>query len=110
MGTDVASEGLAISPDGTMISTINMRNTSFPPKVPRFQREASLTLLGMDPETGIVQKLSDRPLDGVLPEGGAFDLTGDHFLTTVFSCHNGATADNGPGVTVSACRKANSRR
>jgi len=98
--TDSSAEGLAISRDGRLIATINMRDTAFPPTSPRFQREATVTLLTFDPQTGVVDKVADYPFEGVLPEGGAFDLTGDHFLATVFHGHEDAGPHAGPGVEV----------
>jgi 6-phosphogluconolactonase (cycloisomerase 2 family) len=96
--TDNSAEGLAISPDGTLVATINMRTTAFSPASPRFQRHSSVTLLRFDTDSGALTKIADYPMDGVLPEGGAFDLSGEHFLATVFQGHEGATAETGPGL------------
>jgi hypothetical protein len=98
--TDVSAEGLAVSPDGLLIATVNMRGTPLPPASPRFDREASVTLLTFDPQSGEVSKVADYPIDGVLPEGGTFDLTGEHFLATVFQGHDDAAPDAGPGLEV----------
>ncbi len=98
--TDLSAEGLAISPDGSLIATVNMRTTAFPSASPRFQREASVTLLALDPESGAIKKIADYPFEGVLPEGGTFDLTGDHFMATVFQGHDGAGPETGSGLEV----------
>ncbi|WP_156639790.1 hypothetical protein [Bosea sp. PAMC 26642] len=98
VSTDNSAEGIAISPDGTLVATVNMRGTEFPPGSPRFQRQSTVTLLRFDTESGGLTKVADYLIDGVLPEGGAFDLLGDHFLATVFQGHEGATADTGPGL------------
>lgn len=98
--TDLSSEGLAISPDGRLIATVNMRGTAFLPDSPRFQREASATLLMLDPQTGAIEKVADFSFEGGLPEGGTFDLTGDHFLATVFQGHDGAAPQAGAGLEV----------
>ncbi len=98
--TDVAAEGLAVSPDGKLVATVNMRGTAFPPGSPRFQREATVTLLTIDTQTGAISKIADYSFEGVLPEGGAFDLTGDHFLATVFQGHDRASPDAGAGLEV----------
>ena len=95
--TDVSAEGLAISPDGRLVATVNMRGTAFPPDSPRFQREASITLLAFDPATGRLRKLADHPFEAALPEGGSFDAGGRHFLATVFQYHDGAP---GGGIEV----------
>lgn len=98
--TDNSAEGLAISPDGRLVATVNMRGTAFLPDSPRFTRAASVTLLTFDPMTGVIAKVADYPFEGVLPEGGVFDLTGDHFLATVFHGHEGAAAAAGAGLEV----------
>ncbi|OHV76911.1 hypothetical protein LCM4573_08925 [Rhizobium sp. LCM 4573] len=105
--TDVASEGLAVSPDGRYVATVNMRGTAFPVDGERFQREATVTLLSLDGETGALTKIGDYPFEGVLPEGGVFDLTGDHFLATVFHGHESAGEANGPGLEVFRLVKGN---
>jgi len=82
--TDVSAEGLAISPDGRLVATMNMRGTVLLPASSRYEREASVSLLTLDPATGVLAKVADYPFEGELPECGAFDLTGDHFWATVF--------------------------
>ena len=96
--SDVSAEGIAISPDGRLIATVNMRGTGFPPESARFHREASVSLFTFDPAGGAIEKIADYAFEGVLPEGAAFDLTGDHLLVTVFEGHKGASADKGAGL------------
>jgi hypothetical protein len=103
--TDFSAEGIAVSPDGRLVATINMRGTPFLPNSPRFQREASVTLLTFDPATGALAKTADYPFEGVLPEGGVFDLTGDHLLVAVFQGHEDADVGTGAGVDVFRVRK-----
>jgi len=98
--TGVSAEGMAVSPDGRMVATINMQGTSFPEDSPRHQREASLSLLTFDPRTGTLTKVGDFAFEGVLPEGATFDLSGDHLLATVFEGHPGAGPDAGAGIEV----------
>ncbi len=98
--TDRSAEGIAVSPDGRLIATVNMRDTALPPEGGRFDREATVTLLSFDPDTGSLERIGNYPFEGVLPEGGAFDLNGDHFLATVFEGHAGAEADRGAGIEV----------
>jgi hypothetical protein len=93
--TDASAEGIAISPDGRLVATVNMRDTAFPPHSPRFQREATVTLLTFDRASGAIEKIADYPFEGVLPEGGSFDLTGEHFLATVFQYHADGPAGGG---------------
>lgn len=96
-GTDLSSEGLAVSPDGDLVATVNMRNTPFPPGSPRHEPGASVTLLEFDPRSGTLRRAGDYPLPGLLPEGAAFDLTGEHLLATVFEYDGGRL---GGGVEV----------
>lgn len=98
--TDVAAEGIAISPDGSVIATVNMRGTAFPADSHRHQREGTVTLLTFNAADGVLTKVADYPFEGVLPEGGAFDAAGDHFLATVFHGHDGADAEHGAGLEV----------
>lgn len=88
VATDSNPEGIAVSPDGRLVATVNMRSTTFPGQ-PRFTREATVTLLALDPETGAARKLADTPFEGVLPEGATFDTDGRHLLVTVFQGHEG---------------------
>lgn len=93
--TDRSSEGLAVSPDGRLVATVNMRETATLPTSPRFVREASVTLLRFDPERSELAKVADYPFEGVLPEGAAFDAAGENLLVTVFQYHEGGPAGGG---------------
>ncbi|WP_150123461.1 lactonase family protein [Halotalea alkalilenta] len=94
------AEGLAISPDGRLVATVNMQGTVFAPDSPRFQRDASVTLLRFDPTSGELEKLADYPFEGVLPEGGSFSPDGRHFFATVFQGH----ADEPPNAGLEVFR------
>lgn len=95
--TDTSSEGLAVSPDGTLVATVNMRGTAFPPDSPRYDQQASVSLLRLDPDTGDLAKIGDYPLDAVLPEGGTFDATGQYFLATSYQ---GREDNGGAGIQI----------
>jgi DNA-binding beta-propeller fold protein YncE len=98
VATDTSAEGLAISPDGKLVATVNMRTTAFSPASPRFQRQSTVTLLRFDAESGALAKIADYAVDGALPEGGTFDLAGEHFMATVFQGHDDASPETGPGL------------
>ncbi|CCV16177.1 PD40 domain-containing protein [Mesorhizobium sp. STM 4661] len=98
--TGLSAEGIAVSPDGRLVATVNMRGTAFLPESTRFQRDASVTLLSFDPVTGDLARIADYPFEGSLPEGGVFDRTGDHFLATVFQGHEGAGPEAGAGLEI----------
>jgi hypothetical protein len=82
--TDRSAEGLAVSPDGRWVATVNMRGTALPEGSRGYDESASVTLLSRDPAAGNLTKVGDYPLTGVLPEGGTFDPSGRWFLATVF--------------------------
>ncbi|MFC8526085.1 lactonase family protein [Nocardia sp. NPDC057227] len=91
-----SAEGLAVSPDGRHVATVNMRGSALPPGVPGHDDSASVSLLRLD--DGTLTPVGEYPLDGVLPEGGAFDPSGRYFLATVFQ---GYRPDRpGPGLQV----------
>lgn len=86
--SDLSSEGIAISPDGNLVATANMRNTALPQDLPHFTREATVSLFRFDVATGQLQKINDFPFEGVLPEGIAFDATGEHVIVATFEYLN----------------------
>lgn len=93
--TDESSEGLAVSPNGDLVATVNMRGTPFPPDSARFVREATVSLLAFDAATGSLSKVADYAFEGVLPEGAAFDASGNYLLVTVFQYHAGGPMGGG---------------
>jgi hypothetical protein len=95
--SDKSAEGLAVSPDGAWVATVNMRGSALPDDAPGADRDASVSLLRLDPDTGGLQKVGDYPLAGVLPEGGAFDPSGRYFVATVF---DGRPDTDGSGLQV----------
>lgn len=96
--SDKSAEGLAISTDGRYIATVNMRGTALPAGSAGYDETASVTLLRLDAATGSLTKIGDYPLDGVLPEGGTFDPTGEYFLATVFQGRDAGAP--GPGMQI----------
>ena len=79
---------------------MNMHGTAFPQGTPRHHRDGSVSLLRFDPSTGAIDRLGDYAFEGQLPEGGSFDLTGEHFIATVFQGHAGSGPATGPGLEV----------
>lgn len=94
----ISAEGVAVSPDGRLVATVNMEGSIFPPGSPRFTRNASVSLFAFDSNSGALVKAGDFPFEAVLPEGAVFDATGDHLLVTVFQGHPGSVASIGAGV------------
>jgi hypothetical protein len=93
--SDPSSEGIAISPDGRLVVTANMRDTALPTSSPRFTREATVSLFRLDAATGQLQKAGDFPFEGVLPEGITFDATGEHVIVATFEYLNSAQPTGG---------------
>ena len=82
--TDLSSEGIAISPDGTLVAAISMRQTALPRTSRRYTSAASVTLFYFDGARGALTLIDRKEFPGVLPEGAAFDLSGRKLLVTSF--------------------------
>jgi DNA-binding beta-propeller fold protein YncE len=82
--SDLSPESLAISPDGSMVVTVNMRGTAFPQSSPRFTPEASLSLLMLDRQSGKLTKVDDYPFTGILPESVAFEASGNYLAVAIY--------------------------
>jgi Lactonase, 7-bladed beta-propeller len=80
---DISPESLAISPNSSTVVTVNMRGTAFPENSPRFTRQATLSLMTLD-RTGQLTKIDDYPFEGILPEGAAFDASGNALAVAVY--------------------------
>jgi hypothetical protein len=96
--TDRSAEGLAVSPDGRWVATVNMRGTALPADSPKYDELASVTLLSRDEHSGALSKIGDYPLTAVLPEGGTFDSTSRYFIATSYQGRE--DDDGGPGLQV----------
>ncbi|MBW4695566.1 MAG: lactonase family protein [Lyngbya sp. HA4199-MV5] len=82
--TDIAPEGITLSPDGSLVVTVNMRGTLFPQNSSRFTRESSLSLLTLDRQSGQLSKVGDYPFEGILPESAVFDVKGNYLAVAVY--------------------------
>jgi DNA-binding beta-propeller fold protein YncE len=80
---DNSPESLAISPDSSKVVTVNMRGTAFPTNSSRFTRQATLSLMTLD-RMGQLTKIKDYPFEGILPEGAAFDSSGNSLAVAVY--------------------------
>lgn len=81
---DFFPEGIAISPDGSLVVTVNMRGSLFPENSPLFTRESTLSLLTLDRESGRLTKVDDYPFEGILPENATFDASGNYLAVAVY--------------------------
>lgn len=66
-------EGLAISPDGQVLVTVNLENTYLPVGSAERGRFASLSLVAVDAATGVLTSAGEYPFEGMLPESAVFD-------------------------------------
>lgn len=81
---DLSPESLTITPDSSKVVTVNMRGTAFPMNSPRFTRQASLSLMTLDRDSGQLTEIKDYSFEGILPEGAAFDASGDFLAVAVY--------------------------
>jgi DNA-binding beta-propeller fold protein YncE len=81
-------EGFAVSPDGDLIVTVNMRRTYLPDALtfwPGFDLN-SLSLLTFNQETGELRVIGEEyAFEGVLPEDAMFDADGDALGVVIYN-------------------------
>lgn len=83
--TGVIPEGLSVSPDGRWIITANLENSTPATSDPTMRRFGSMTLIRLDPDTGLLDRVGDFAFDGALPEMAVFDNASRFVAVTVFS-------------------------
>ena len=93
------AEGLEISDDGRFVASIAMERT-YLPKLPFLEfwprrRRYMLSLLALDPETGVLETLDRVRVAGVLPEDVIFDASGKHLAVAVFHRRKGPDRQRG---------------
>jgi DNA-binding beta-propeller fold protein YncE len=79
----LASETIAISPDGQFIVTSSMRNTGKLKSDPIYNPEAALGLYRIDSTTGVLKKMGEWMFEATLPQGLAFDASGNFIFVGV---------------------------
>jgi hypothetical protein len=84
--TGINPEGLAISPDGRHLVTVNLQYSHLPDDFDRRRppTTSSITLLRFDRESGETRVVDKHTFDGILPQGVTFDRTGNHVAHAVF--------------------------
>lgn len=82
----LSPEGFALSPDDSLIATVNMRRTYLPSFVPAWRGKpySSLTLIQFDPIAGQLTKIEEYGFEGLLPEQVTFDATGNALAVVIF--------------------------
>ncbi|MEL7281311.1 MAG: hypothetical protein AAFY35_09415 [Pseudomonadota bacterium] len=85
-------EGIAISPDGEWVVTTNLEVSYAPADDPRHTPYSSLTLIDLDPETGMMETVGTYAYDGILPEAAAFDASGSYVMVMNYDQLEGGPA------------------
>ena len=83
--TGAVPEGLDISPDGRFVITANLERSTPKPGSPQMARYGSMSLIRIDPETGILKHVRDFAFDGALPEMAVFDNSSRFVAVTIFN-------------------------
>ncbi|MCF2504972.1 lactonase family protein [Dyadobacter sp. CY107] len=81
-GTNTGS--FAISPDGSMLVTVNAGKSGSPWTEAGSGTGASLTLYKVAANTGALTKVADYPFEGIYPQSVAFDKDGSNIAVSVF--------------------------
>lgn len=83
----VNPEGLALSPDGSLVVTANLLRSFLPDQDTRFTPNGSLSLLKMDRSTGQLTHVDEYPIQS-MPVGLSFDAKGNFVVVTQFRSFN----------------------
>jgi 6-phosphogluconolactonase (cycloisomerase 2 family) len=94
------SETMAFSPDGRFLATSNLRGTGKPVGDADRTDEASVSLYELNPETGRLARRGEWAFDAVLPQGLAFDPSGQMLYVGVNRYRGGASTEFGGAVEV----------
>ncbi|MEM9247001.1 MAG: hypothetical protein AAGA67_14840, partial [Cyanobacteria bacterium P01_F01_bin.153] len=83
----LSPEGFALSPDNSLIATVNMRRTYLPGFIPAWRGKpySSLSLVKLDPRTGQLDVVDEYGFEGLLPEQATFDAAGNALAVVVFN-------------------------
>jgi DNA-binding beta-propeller fold protein YncE len=79
----VNPEGLAISPDGSLVVTANLQRSFLPENDARVTRGGSISLLSLNKSTGLLTPAGEYPMKG-MPVGLSFDAQGRFVVCTQF--------------------------
>lgn len=84
----LSPEGFALSPDNSLIATVNMRRTYLPSLLPawRGKNYSSLSLVQFERNSGQLTTVgSEYGFEGLLPEQAAFDATGQSLAVVIYN-------------------------
>lgn len=77
------AESIAFSNAGDLIATLNIGQTWIEADAPGHSH-SSLSLVAFDPASGQMRHLGDWEMEGILPEGVAFDADDSHVVAGIF--------------------------
>lgn len=82
----LSPEGFALSPDNSLIATVNMRRTYLPSFLPAWRGKpySSLSLVQFNPVTGMLKAVGEYGFEGLLPEQVTFDATGKALAVVIY--------------------------
>ncbi len=83
----LSPEGFAISPDDSLMATVNMRRTYLPSYIPvwRGKPYSSLSLVKFDSQSGQLTNVDEYGFEGLLPEQVSFDAEGKSLAVVIFN-------------------------
>ena len=84
----LSPEGFALSPDNSLIATVNMRRTYLPLNFPpawRGKPYSSLSLVQFDKNSGKLTTLEEYGFEGLLPEQATFDADGKSLAVVIYN-------------------------
>jgi DNA-binding beta-propeller fold protein YncE len=83
----LSPEGFALSPDNSLIATVNMRRTYLPNYVPAWRGKpySSLSLVKFNSRSGQLTKVDEYGFAGLLPEQVTFDAEGNSLAVVIFN-------------------------
>jgi hypothetical protein len=84
----LSPEGFALSPDNSLIATVNMRRTYFSPNLPpawRGKSYSSLSLVQFDRQSGQLTPVDEYGFEGLLPEQATFDTDGKSLAVVIYN-------------------------
>jgi hypothetical protein len=84
----LSPEGFALSPDNSLIATVNMRRTYLPNFLPAWRGKpySSLSLVKFDRDSGHLTSVGEEyGFEGLLPEQATFDTTGNSLAVVIYN-------------------------
>ena len=83
----LSPEGFAISPDDSLIATVNMRRTYLPNYILAWRGKpySSLSLLKFDSRSGQLTSVDEYGFEGLLPEQVTFDADGKSLAVVIYN-------------------------